>query len=342
MVFEQFINGIPKAEIHIHLDGAFTLNHLFKLTKKYDSVPKINSVEELKKKFAYKDFSHFINTWFWKNSLYREPIDFEESVYSSLKKLFSQNIVYIEAFISPWDYFKSGFKPQDIVEASINGINRAEEVCDIKCRLIIDITRDHGHETAISRLDEISQYLGDKVIGIGLGGSEHKYPAYLFKEVFLEAKRRGFHCVAHAGEVLGPESIWSAINELKVERIGHGVRANEDLELIEYLVEHQLPLEVCINSNIKTGVYSDYQKHPLSLLIEKGVFVTLNSDDPTMFEASLSDEYIVANNDMGIKLNTLNRIMNNTIEASFATTAEKNYYKRKLNSYWIRNINELD
>jgi len=342
MDFKQFIDGIPKTEIHIHLDGAFTLKHLFKLINKYESVPKIKSLEGLKKKFEYKDFSHFINTWFWKNSLYREPIDFEESVFYSLKELFDQNIVYIEAFISPWDYYKSGLNPQDIVRASIDGINRVEELCGIKCRLIVDITRDHGHETAMDRLDEISQFLGDKVIGVGLGGSEHKYPASLFKEVFLEAKRRGFHCVAHAGEVSGPESIWSAINDLKIERIGHGVRATEDPELIEYLVEHQLPLEVCINSNIKTGVYPNYQEHTLPLLVEKGVFVTLNSDDPTMFGASLSDEYLIAKNEMGIKLNNINRILNNTIEASFATSKEKNFYKKKLNSYWITNINELD
>ncbi len=180
------------------------------------------------------------------------------------------------------------------------------------------------------------------MIGIGLGGSEQKYPAYLFKKVFLEAKKRGFHCVAHAGEVAGPESIWSALIDLKVERIGHGVRAIEDPKLIDYLVSNQIPLEVCINSNIRTGVYPSFNKHSLPLLIEKGVLVSLNSDDPTMFGSTLSDEYLLAKNEMGISLDKIKRILNNTIDTSFATTREKIFYKKKLNSYWSRNINELD
>jgi adenosine deaminase len=337
-----FFNKIPKTELHLHLDGAFTLEFLYELVKKYKPIPTIHSIDEIKKKFGYKDFSHFIETWFWKNNLYREPIDFEESVFQSLNQLSNQNIIYIEAFISPWDYHKSGLKTQEIVSACVNGIYRAEKACNIKCRLIIDITRDHGHETAIDRLNEISKFLGKTVIGIGLGGSEQKYPAYLFKKVFLEAKRRGFHCVAHAGEVSGPESIWSAIKDLEVERIGHGVRAVEDQKLLSYLATNKIPLEVCINSNIKTRVYSKYINHPLSLLIENGILVTLNSDDPTMFESTLANEYILALNEIEIPLEQINRMLNNNIDASFASTVEKNSYKKLLNSYWITNVHKID
>jgi adenosine deaminase len=292
--------------------------------------------------FKYTDFNHFVEILFWKNKLNQEPIDFEESVYYSLKNLDEQNIVYLEAFISPWDYTESKLLAKDIVKSAINGVNRSKRDFGINCRLIIDITRDHGHETAINRLDEVSEFLGDTVIGIGLGGSEQKFPTHLFKSAFKEAKSRGFHVVAHAGEVSGPESIWSAIKDLKVERIGHGVRAIEDKNLINYLSESQVPLEVCVNSNIKTGVYSNYQEHSIKKLIDNGLLVTINSDDPTMFGATLTEEFVILYEVINLPLNKIIKLMNNSIEASFATDEDKKSLRKKLNSYWIQNIANMN
>lgn len=337
MKYRQLFEIMPKAELHLHLDGAFTLDHLFELTKKYKSELKINSIDDLKKRFIYKDFSHFVDLWFWKNSLFREPIDFEISAYETLKELSTQNIVYVEAFFSPWDYGSSLVRPSDIANAYLKGIAKAESELSIQCKLIADLTRDHGHETALTRLDEITPFLGDKIIGIGLGGSEHKFPAYLFKDVFVEAVRRGFHCVAHAGEVAGPESIWSAINDLNVERIGHGVRSIEDSKLIEYLSKEQIPLEVCIKSNIKTGVYKDIGEHPFLKLLSNGLLLTVNSDDPTMFNSTLADEYYILHNEMGISLSNIIKIQNNAVECSFASIKVKNSIKKRMNSFWIDN-----
>lgn len=341
MNFRQFIEDIPKTELHLHLDGAFTIEFLYSLVKKYKSKSNISSINELRQKFRYTDFQHFIRTWFWKNNLYREPIDFENSVFYSLKNLSEQNIVYLEAYISPWDYQQTGLKPKDIINSAINGVNKASEQFDIKCRLIIDITRDHGHVDAIARLNEITEYLGDTVIGIGLGGSEQDYPAYLFKEVFLEAKKRGFHVVAHAGEVAGPRSIWSAINDLQAERIGHGVRAIEDPKLVEYLATNRVPLEVCVNSNIKTGVYKKYNDHPIKELFDSGIITTINSDDPAMFETTLTEEYLVIENQIKMPIDKIIRLMNNSIDASFATIDEKIKLKKGLNGYWIQNFEKL-
>jgi len=330
----QLFEKMPKAELHLHLDGAFTLNHLFELTKKYSSDLEIKSIDDLKKQFRYKDFSHFVTLWFWKNGLFREPIDFETSAYETLKELSKQNIVYVEAFFSPWDYGSSLIKPGSIANAYLDGIARAESEFNIQCRLIADITRDHGHETAFKRLDEITPFLGEKIIGIGLGGSEHKFPAHLFKDVFIEARKRGFHCVAHAGEVAGPESIWSAINDLNVERIGHGVRAIEDANLLEYLSKKQVPLEVCVKSNIKTGVYKNIAEHPFPKLLSNGLLLTVNSDDPTMFNSTLADEYYILHNEMGISLSEIIQIQNNAVECSFASTKDKNVIKKRINSFW--------
>lgn len=328
---------MPKVELHLHLDGAFTLDYLFELVQKYGGDPEIKSIADLRNQFVFTDFPHFVETWFWKNRFFREPIDFEESVYCTLKELSFQNIVYLEAFFSPWDYKESGVISTDIVQANLNAVKRAEKDFNIRCRLIVDITRDHGHEHAINRLNEITPFLGEKIIGIGLGGSEQHYPTHMFKDVFVEAKRRGFHCVAHAGEVMGTESIWSAIKDLKVERIGHGVRSIEDPKLVEYLRIEQIPLEICLVSNIKTGVYPGLANHPFAELFSKGLLLTVNSDDPTMFGTILADEYSILYNELNLSLLEIKNIQINAIESSFAPKVEKKKIKEIMNRFLVDN-----
>ena len=335
--FRQYIEKMPKVELHVHLDGAFVLDFLFDLVQKYGGAPEIKSIADLRNKFVFRDFPHFIETWFWKNRFFREPVDFEESAYQTLQEFSRQNIVYLEAIFSPWDYKESGVDPKDIARANQNAVKRAQADFNIRCRLMVDITRDHGHEHAMDRLDEITPYLGEEIIGIGLGGSEQRFPAHLFKDVFIEAKRRGFHCVAHAGEVVGPESVWSAIKDLETERIGHGVRAVEDPELVEYLRIKQIPLEVCIVSNIKTGVYSSFNEHPFAELFHKGLLVTVNSDDPTMFGSSLADEYSVLYQNMNLTLPEIRHVQINAVESSFAPMDEKRKIKDLINRFWIDN-----
>ena len=160
--------------------------------------------------------------------------------------------------------------------------------------------------------------------------------------MFAEAKKRGFHIVAHAGEVAGPESVWSAIKDLQAERIGHGVRAIEDSQLVKYLADNKIPLEVCVNSNIKTGVYNGYNDHPIKELFDRGIIITVNSDDPTMFETTLNEEYFAIKEQIKMPIDKIIRLMNNSIDASFATINEKIKLKKKLNSYWIQNIDNLN
>jgi adenosine deaminase len=339
---QQYFEKMPKVELHLHLDGAFTLDFLFKLIHKYGGDQKIGSIPDLQNWFTFRDFSHFIELWFWKNQFFREPIDFEESVYQTLQELSRQNIVYVEAFFSPWDYKNTSVNPTNIVLANLKAIRRAENDFNIKCRLIADITRDHGHQHAFERLNMLTPLLGEELIGIGLGGSEQKFPAYPFKNVFIEAKKRGFHCVAHAGEAVGPKSVWSVITDLGVERIGHGIRSVEDSELVEYLQIEQIPLEVCIVSNIKTGIYSKYTDNPFLELYSKGLMLTVNSDDPTMFGSTLANEYSILYNELNLSLSDISVIQNNSIDSSFATKDEKNYIKNKMNSFWFDNRMSLD
>ncbi len=328
----EIVKKMPKVELHLHLEGAFTFEFLFGLIKKYND-GEVKSIDELKQRFIFKDFQHFIEMWFWKNKFFRTAEDFEESTYQTIKNLSSQNVIYTEVFFSPWDFKPSGLKVETIAEATISGIRRAEYEFPIKCGLIVDIVRNHGSSTAMNRLNQITPFLNKGIIGLGLGGNERDFPASDFKEVFREAKKREFRLTAHAGEAAGPESVWSAILDLEAERIGHGVRAIEDQRLVDYLIEKKIPLEVCITSNIKTKVFSSLHEHPFPDLFKKGVCVTINSDDPPMFGADITDELFLLYNRLNYSVNDLLFLTRSAVNASFLDNSEKKKYHLLIDNY---------
>lgn len=320
---QVYIHEMPKIELHVHLEGAFTHEFLFELIQKYGGDPNVNSIEDLEKKFEFKDFPHFIDTWFWKNKFFRQPKDFEDCTYTTLKNLHEQNVVYVEAFYSPWDFLDNDIRVEEITEATLSGVRRAQEEFGIRCALIADIIRDLGAETASERVRQVLPYKDQGVIGIGLGGSEQKYPPELFADAFKLARNYGLHVVAHAGEAAGPESIWAAIDALRVERIGHGVRAIEDKNLIDALADMRIPLEICVTSNIKTGVFPDYQEHPLRDLCKNDLLITINSDDPTMFGSSLTDEFCILHDELKFSIKEINQLVLNAVESTFLEKEDK-------------------
>ncbi|MFA5803935.1 MAG: adenosine deaminase [Melioribacteraceae bacterium] len=328
----EIVKKMPKVELHLHLEGAFTFEFLFGLIKKYND-GEIKSIDELKQRFIFKDFQHFIEMWFWKNKFFKMVEDFEESTYQTIKNLSSQNVIYAEVFFSPWDFEPNGLKVEAIAEATISGIIRAESEFPIKCGLIVDIVRNHGSATAMNRLNQITPFLNKGIIGLGLGGNERDFPASDFKEVFREAKKRGFRLTAHAGEAAGPESVWSAILDLEAERIGHGVRAIEDQRLVNYIIDKKIPLEVCITSNLMTKVYSSLYEHPFPDLFMKGVSVTINSDDPPMFGADITDELFLLYNRLNYSVNDLLTLTRSAINASFLNNSEKKKYHLVIDNY---------
>ncbi len=330
----HIIKKMPKVEIHLHLEGAFTFDFLFDLVNKYGGDPEIKNIDDLRKKFVFSDFSHFINTWFWKNKFYRKPEDFENSTYQTLKNLSLQNVIYAEVFFSPWDFAPNNLRMEEIAEATISGIRKAENDFPIKCGLIADIVRDHGAEGAIERLQHTTPFLGRGIIGIGLGGNEKDFPPIFFKDVFHEAKRIGFRTTIHAGEASGPESIWSAINDLEAERIGHGVRAVEDPKLVDYLYSKQIPLEVCITSNLKTRVFQSLHEHPFDDFYKKGLMVTVNSDDPPMFGSDITDEFFLLYDKLKYNYDDLKQITLNALNSSFLGESEKKKYHDIITKYW--------
>jgi len=239
---QEKIKNMPKIELHLHMEGAFTIEFLFDLIQKYGGNESIKNVNDIKRKFVFKDFPHFIETWFWKNQFFKNANDFEQSTYFTLKSLHEQNVVYAEVFFSPWDFVQFGLPVEAITEATLSGLNRAKSDFGIDCRLIADLCRDYGADQAIDRFTQVIPYRDKGLIGIGLGGSEQNFPPRPFEDVYRLAKENGFHRVAHAGEAAGPGSIWDALQFLNIERIGHGVRAIEDPKLVDFLNERQIPL----------------------------------------------------------------------------------------------------
>jgi adenosine deaminase len=331
---EQIIAEIPKVELHLHLEGAIPLEILFQFIQRKEPSSSIKSLDELRQKFTYTDFAHFIELWLWKNTFIKDEGDFEEIAYQVLRNLSIQHVKYVEAFYSPGDYWRQGMSIQGITESIMAGKERASQDFGIQSELIIDLIRDHGPEKGIRYLEEVTPYLGKGVIGIGIGGKEQGFPPNPYVDVYQEAKKRGFRLTAHAGEAAGAHSIWAAVEKLGVERIGHGLRAYEDPQLVSLLKERQIPLEMCVISNVKTGVCDAIESHPIKDYFQKGLLVTVNSDDPTMFNTSINQEYLALIQQLGFTLNELKQLSMNGLEASFLSNEDKKAMRVQFETEW--------
>jgi adenosine deaminase len=319
-VDRSWFERIPKVELHLHLEGAIPHAALWELMQKYGGDPSVPTVEALADKFTYDSFPEFIDSWVWKNTFLRQYEDFEFIGEAIAHDLADQNIRYVEAFYSPGDYLSRGLEPHRLTDALRTGLDRCNEV---KVALVADLIRDHGPERAAKMLQAVNEVREFGIIGVGIGGSESEFPPEAFKEVFNQARELGFRTSAHAGEVAGPESVWGAIRALRVDRIGHATRAVEDLELVDYLAEHQIPLELCPISNLKTRVIDSIREHPARLYFEKGIPFSVNSDDPKMFGNSLADEYLALETELGFSRGEIESVILQGIKTSWLAKERK-------------------
>ena len=323
---------MPKAELHFHLEGAIPVPTLWELIQQHGGDPIIKSQEQLAEWFSYRDFAHFMETWEWMNGFLRSYDDFEFAAESVAHHLVEQNIVYVEAFFSPSDFRHHGLNPQGIATAIRTGLDR---VAGVDVPLIVDLVRDRGPSGTARTLAAIKEIASEAgVIGIGIGGFELAHPPEQFAAVYDDAREAGFRLTAHAGEEAGPESVWGAIRDLGAERIGHGIRSIEDPRLVEYLVEHQLPLEVCPTSNLRTGVIAHWDQHPVGRLIDAGVMVTINTDDPAMFDANLAGEFENLVTHFGLDEKAVKHLSLAVIEASWADEATRLQLTSDIEDWW--------
>jgi|WetSurMetagenome_2_1015567.scaffolds.fasta_scaffold25386_2 adenosine deaminase len=333
-----WVREMPKVELHLHLEGAFTLETLLRLIRKHEPSTSLRSVDDLRGRFIYADFSGFIDTWNWKNGYFRAGQDFELSAYHTLEALSRQNVLYVEPFFSPWDFRNNGPGMEEITESILAGCVRANRDFGIQWNLIADINREHGPEEGMSRIEQVLRYRDRGVIGIGLGGREKEFPAGAFADVYARAARHNLLLTAHAGEADGPASIWAALDGLHVHRIGHGIRACEDDSLVAALAERRVPLEVCVTSNVKTGVVPSLALHPVRTLFERQLCITINSDDPTMFDCSVTGEYLLLLDHLGFSIADIKTLSLNGVLASALDVSAKHRLSSRFEEYWTHYV----
>ena len=321
----DWFEAVRKIELHLHLEGAIPHAVLWQLVQKYGGDSSVRNFADLQARFEYRNFPQFLDTWAWKNGFLREYEDFEFIAQAVAQNLAGQNIRYAEIFYSPPDFNQHGLRTQKLTEAIRAGLDK---VSGIEVALIADLVRDYGPEQAKLTLGEVQEVRDCAVIGIGLGGSEHKHPPELFQQVFHAARDLGFRTTAHAGEGAGAQSVRRAISNLQLDRVGHGVRASEDDELVELLAATRMPLEMCPISNVKTGVVPALDQHPIRRFFERGILVTVNTDDPEMFGNTLAQEYRLLERELGFSRSQNRQLILNGIEASWLSADRKQRMKK--------------
>ena len=324
--FRKFLLELPKTEIHLHLEGLASVNTIWSLIQEnkihYEG---INKIEDLKNRFQIESLDEFLSLFInvIQNSFQKEN-DLKYLITDAKDYLKRNNIFYSEIFFAPTKFLENGFdfkKMMDVLDTGSQIIKKEE---GITVKFLIDVSRTYGSENAMNNLNLLLANPKDNIIGIGLGGAESQGPAKDYDEVFNIARENGLHVVAHAGEVEGPYSIWDSLRILQAERIGHGISAIYDDELVNYLMKNKTPLEICPTSNILTRHYvKTLEEHPIKEFYHRGVNVTLNTDDPTLFGVELIDEYMNLIEADIFSPKELLEILKNTHFASFMSPNEK-------------------
>lgn len=319
-VASPFIVSLPKAELHLHLEGTVEPSTLLELRQRHGMTGA--TLAEAEQLYSYTDFNGFLMAFKDVTGHLRTPDDYELITYRMMEQLKSQNIRHAEVFVSVGVCLWRNLDFPAIFEALERGRERGEKDFGLSLLWIFDAVRNFGREKAEEVVDLAIRYRDRNVAGFGIGGDELQGPAELFKDTFARAGDGGLHLTAHAGENAGPESIWGALN-LKAERIGHGLTAGQDPELIEELAQRQIPIEICVTSNLRTGCCPEVKQHPARRYFDAGLMLTLNSDDPAMFRTSLNAEYQLVQETFDFSDDHLRELARNSFEASFLPAEKK-------------------
>jgi aminodeoxyfutalosine deaminase len=304
---EVWLRNLPKAELHLHLEGSITPETLVELSHRNDAQPL--TLEAARNVYSYTDFPSFLMSFKAVTERLHAPTDYETITYNMLRDLSAQGVRHAEVYISIGILYRFARLDVDEVMAAIErGRERAEKDFGVTLLWIIEAA-------------ELKQQY-PSVVGVGIGGDEARGPAQDFREIYLEAKENGLRLTCHAGESTGPQSVWAAVN-IGAERIGHALTAQQDDDLIAILAERQIPLELNITSNLRTGCCPALFEHPVKRYFEEGLMVTLNSDDPPFFGANLLDEYLLAYREFEFSFEQLRELAANSVEASFLPPERK-------------------
>jgi adenosine deaminase/aminodeoxyfutalosine deaminase len=313
-----FVAGLPKAELHVHHVGSASPRIVAELAQRHGgSTPVPADPALLADYFTFTDFAHFIEVYLSVVDLIRTPEDVWTLTYEVARELAGQQVRYAELTLTPYSSIVRGIAAEAFCDAVEDARRRARTDLGVALAWCFDIPGEAGIAAADITLDTALRLRPDGLVSFGLGGPERGVARAQFAPHFGQARAAGLHSVPHAGESTGPETIWDSLQHLGAERIGHGIAAARDPQLLEYLREHGIALEVCPTSNVCTRSVASLAEHPLPALVEAGVAVSINSDDPPMFSTTLNAEYLVAADLLGLDADGLTDLARAAVDASF-------------------------
>ncbi|MFG3706111.1 adenosine deaminase [Micromonospora sp. NPDC047670] len=319
-----WIAALPKVELHLHLEGSLRPATLFRLAERNGVDVGATSADELAERYTFNNFGDFAALFFAGLSVLRTADDFTDAVVALAAELAEQNVRYAEVTTTPINHHRRGVALEEYRDGLDEGRRRARDEFGVELGWVCDISReseDPASEFTVGFL--LGAQAPDGVVGLGLGGVEDGFPPELFASSFARARANGLAALPHAGETVGPGSIWGAVRALGAARIGHGIRCLEDPALVEHLATHRIPLEVAVTSNTRLKLVDGVDQHPLTALLDAGLVVTLNTDDPAYFRTTLTEELQLAHRVHGVGRQTLLDMQLAALRASCADSATK-------------------
>ncbi|MBU6475797.1 MAG: adenosine deaminase [Alphaproteobacteria bacterium] len=332
---DSFIEGLPKVELHLHIEGSLEPELMFALAQRNHVNLPFKSVAEVKKAYNFSNLQDFLDIYYQGMSVLLKEQDFYDLTWAYLERCKADNVLHTEIFFDPQGHTERGVAFETVLNGIARALDGGQKKLGISSKIIMCFLRHLSEDDAFKTLEEAIPYK-DKITGVGLDSSEKGHPPSKFERVFARARKEGFLIVAHAGEEGPPEYVWEALDHLKVDRIDHGNRSLEDEKLVTRLAGEDMALTVCPLSNLKLCVVKDMKNHPLKKMLSLGLKATVNSDDPAYFGGYMNDNYKAVARALGLEKEDLLTLARNSVAASFLADAEKEALLRKVNAYATR------
>jgi len=332
MSIEDFINGIPKAELHVHIEGTFEPELMFEIAKRNNARIKYKSVEEIREAYKFNNLQDFLDLYYEGAGILTEEEDFYELTLAYLEKAVSQNVLHSEIFFDPQTHTGRGIKFSTVIKGIHKALAEAEEKFGVSTGLIMCFLRDLDESAAMKTLEEALAYR-ERIMAVGLDSAEIGNPPSKFQDVFTRAREAGFLTVAHGGEEGPAKYVREALELLKVSRIDHGNHCLDDDKLTEELIRRKIPLTVCPLSNLRLKVIDRMEDHPLRRMMERGLLVTVNSDDPAYFGGYINENYLAITKALNLTADDIYKLAKNSFEASFLEESIKDKMLARVREY---------
>ncbi|MBL1277701.1 MAG: adenosine deaminase [Ectothiorhodospiraceae bacterium] len=319
----DWLNNLPKIELHLHLEGSLEPELMFTLAKRNNVELPFESVDQIRKAYAFSNLQDFLDIYYQGANVLLVERDFYDLTWAYLQKCHEQNVIHVEPFFDPQTHTDRGISFEVVITGISRALRDAESKLGITSRLIMCFLRHLSEEAALDTLTQAQPFI-KHFIAVGLDSSEKGHPPEKFSRVFEKARELGLLTVAHAGEEGPAKYIWTAINDLKVSRVDHGVNALDDPALMQHLVDTQIPLTVCPLSNTRLCVFDDMSQHTVLTMLDQGVCVTVNSDDPAYFGGYMTENFVALAESLNMTEEQAIQLVRNSISASFVDDARKN------------------